>query len=193
MPYYGKGLEEIPSLTGKQITEILVFQSLQELSLQIKADIYSFLSQKEEYSEILGNFLRDAGEKHGEEDWFKQLPLDVLGRGASRGKKEKKKRKKKGKKVPDHWVLFKGMKLSSSIKGEVEIMFETIKDLTEKLDAMEEAKKAVDELKNLGLGNEVNYICFIKDGVLKKIIIKPVDPETVEKFSFSKSFTSVLA
>jgi len=182
-------------LTGKQITEIVTFHSLQELSLQIEADIYSFLSQKEEYSERLGNFLRDAEDKHSDEDWFKQLSLDKLGGGSSSEKKGKKKgsKKKKGKKEPDHWILFKGMQLSSSIQAEAEIMFNTIEALSQKLDEMEEAKKAVEELRSVGLGSEVNYICFIQDGVLKKIIIKPVDPETVEKFSFTKGFTSVLS
>ena len=85
------------------------------------------------------------------------------------------------------------MQLSSSIQGEAEIMFNTIEALSQKLDEMEEAKKAVEELRNVGLGSEVNYICFIKDGVLKNIIIKPVDPETVKKFSFSKGFTSMLS
>ena len=182
-------------MTGKQITEIVTFHSLHELSLQIEADIYSFLSQKGEYSERLGNFLRDAEEKHGEEDWFKQLSLDKLGGGSSREKKRKKKKgsKKKGKKAPDHWILFKGIQLSSRIQGEAEIMFHTIEALSQKLDEMEEAKNAVKELGNIGLGSEVNYICFIQDGVIKKIIIKPVDPEMVEKFSFTKGFTSMLS
>ena len=180
-------------MTGKQITEIVTFHSLQELSLQIEADIYSFLSQKEEYSERLGNFLRDAEEKHGKEDWFKQLSIDKLGGEKSSNKKRKKKGSKKKGKTPDNWILFKGMQLSSSIQGEAEIMFNTIEALSQKLDEMEEAKKAVEELRNVGLGSEVNYICFIKDGVLKNIIIKPVDPETVEKFSFSKGFTSMLS
>ena len=75
------------SLTSRQTTEIVTFHSLQELSLKIEADIYSFLSQKEEYSERLGNFLRDAEDKHGGEDWFKQLSLDKLGGGKSSNKR----------------------------------------------------------------------------------------------------------
>ena len=51
----------------------------------------------------------------------------------------------------------------------------------------------VEELKNIGLGNEVNYICLIKDGILEKIVIKPIDSDTVEKFSFSKGFSSIIS
>ena len=178
-------------MTGRLVTEIITLRSLQDLALQIEADLYSYLSQKEEISERLGNFLRDAEEKYGEEDWFKQLSLDKLGGGG--GSKGKKKKKKKGKKTPDNWVPFKGMLLSSSIQGEAEIMFETIGELSKKVDALEDVKAAVEELKNIGLGNEVNYICLIKDGILEKIVIKPIDSDTVEKFSFSKGFSSMIS
>ncbi len=179
-------------MTGRLVTEIITLHSLQDLSLQIEADIFSYLSQKEEISENLGNFLRDAEEKYGEETWFKQLSFDKLnGRGSKNGKKNKK--KKKGKKTPDNWVPFKGMLLSSTIQGEAEIMFETIEALSKKHNALENVKAAVEELKKIGLGNEVNYICLIKDGVLEKIVIKPIDADTKKKFSFKKGFSSMIS
>jgi len=178
-------------LTGRLVTEIITLHSLQDLSLQIEADIFSYLSQKEEISENLGNFLRDSEEKYGEETWFKQLSFDKLnGRGSKNGKKSK---KKKGKKTPDNWVLFKGMLLSSTIQGEAEIMFETIEALSKKHNALENVKAAIEELKKIGLGNEVNYICLIKDGVLEKIVIKPIDADTKAKFSFKKGFSSMIS
>ena len=179
-------------LTGRLVTEIITLRSLQDIALLIEADLYSYLSQKEEISERLGNFLRDAEDKYGEEDWFKQFSLDKLGGGGSKDGKKRKK-KKKSKKTPDNWVPFKGMLLSSSIQGEAEIMFETIGELSRKHDALENVKAAVEELKNIGIGNEVNYICFIKDGILEKIVIKPIDSDTVEKFSFAKGFSSMIS
>lgn len=157
----------------------------------IEADIFSYLSQKEELSERLGNFLRDSQENYGgEKDWVKQFSEKFGRRGDSKSSKNGKK-KKKGKKTPNNWVSFKGMLLSSSIHGEVEIMFEAIEALSRKHDALENVKIAIEELKNVGFGNEVNYICFIKDGVLEKIVIKPIEAATVEKFSFTKEFSSM--
>ena len=54
-------------------------------------------------------------------------------------------------------------------------------------------KAAIEELKKIGLGNEVNYICLIKDGVLEKIVIKPIDADTKAKFSFNKVFSSMIS
>ena len=47
--------------------------------------------------------------------------------------------------------------------------------------------------KKIGLGNEVNYICLIKDGVLEKIVIKPIVADTKTKFSFKKGFSSMIS
>jgi hypothetical protein len=132
-------------LTGRLVTEVVILRSLQDLAVQIDADISSYLSLKEEYSERLGNFLREAEEEYGDEDWYKQLSLDNLGKGGGRSKK------KKGKKGggSDEWIPFKGLQLSASVKGEAEIMFETIEAITEKLEALEEAKESIGELRNV--------------------------------------------
>lgn len=176
-------------MTSRLVTEVVILRSLQDLAVQIDADISSYLSLKEEYSERLGNFLREAEEEYGDEDWYKQLSLDNLGKGGGRSKK------KKGKKGggSDEWIPFKGLQLSASVKGEAEIMFETIEAITEKLEALEEAKESIGELRNVGLGNEVDYICFVKDGVVEKIVIKPSDADSEGKFTYNKGFTVIRA
>jgi len=173
-------------MTGRLVTHVMIFRSLKELAELIDSEISSYLSQKEEYSESLGNFLRGAEEEYGDEDWFKQHSLEKLGKG----RKKKKKGKKGG---PDHWITFKSMLLSSSVQGEAEIMFETIEAIEEKLEELEEAKESVEDLRSVGLGNEVEYICFVKDGVVSKIVIKPTDAEAERKFAFNRGFTAISA
>lgn len=168
-------------MTGRLVTEIMTFSTLQDLAELIGAEISLYTSRKEEYSERLGSFLRDAEEEYGDEDWFKQVSLDKLGKG--KGKK------KKG--VPEHWIPFKGMLLSPSVQGEAEIMFETIEAIEEKLEMLEEAKESVEDLRSVGLGNEVEYVCLVKDGVVSKILIKPTDAEAREKFAFNRGFTAI--
>jgi hypothetical protein len=177
-------------LTSRLVTEIITVRSLQELYSQIEAEIDSYLSQKEEYSEGLGNFLREAEEKYGDEDWFKQLSLDKLGEaGKSRQKKDKKKKKRK--KESDDWVPFQGLELSSSAQGEAELMFEAIAKITERLKELTDAKESLDELRKVGLGNDVRYICYLENGVVRKVVIKHIDESVAGKFTFSREFTTI--
>jgi len=177
-------------LTSRLVTEIITVRSLQELYSQIEAEVDSYLSQKEEYSEGLGNFLREAEKKFGDEDWFKQLSLDKLGEaGKSRQKKDKKKKKRK--KESDDWVPFQGLELSSSAQGEAELMFEAIAKITERLKELTDAKESLDELRKVGLGNDVRYICYLENGVVRKVVIKHIDESVAGKFTFNREFTTI--
>lgn len=170
-------------MAGKLVAEIITIRSLQSLERQIEADISLYESQKEEYSERLGNFLREAEEMYGVESWFKELSLENIGK-PRKGDKKKKKGESSG------WVLFKSLELSSNIQGEAEIMFETLQLLTEKLEDLRATRETIEELKNVGLGNEVIYNCFMKDGVLSKIVLKTAE-EKEPKFTFSQGFSKL--
>ncbi len=181
-------------MTGRLVTEIQTVRSLKELAVQIDDTIAFYLSLKEEYSQLLGGFLRDAEEKYGEEDWFKQLSMDKLGKAGGKQKKKKGEKKKKGKAVePEGWIPFKSMYLSSSVQGEAEVMFEVIEAIESKLVELEEVKESIEDLRDVGLGNEVEYVCYLIDGVVKKIVIKPTDYTEVDKFTFNMGFTAIKA
>ena len=169
-------------MNGRLVTEIVTIRSLQELQTRLEAESESYLSQKEEISERLGNFLREAEEEHGDEDWFKQLDLEKLG-----GKKKDKKRK------GSDWVQFQGIELSSSLQGEAEVMFEAISKISEKLEALGRGIESLEELRKVGLGNDIRYICYIEEGVLRKIVVNPVDDDALARFTFNKGFTVIQA
>jgi len=172
-------------------------RSLQELATLVEDEISRYLFRKEEHSERLGNFLRESEEKHGGEDWFKRLSLgEKLPKGKAKAKKKEKggkKKKKKGKKggVPEEWVPFQSMLLSSSVQGEAELMFDAIEAITAKVEELEEAKASIEELRSVGLGDDVRYLVLLRDGVPKKIVIKPTGAEAVQKFKFSRGFTAL--
>ncbi len=168
-------------MNGRLVTEIVTIRSLQELQTRLEAERESYLSQKEEISERLGNFLREAEEEHGDEDWFKQLDLEKLGK--------KNDKKKKG----SDWIQFQGLELSSSLQGEAEVMFEAISKISEKLDALSRGIESLEELRKVGLGNDVRYICYLEEGVLRKIVLKPVDDDALAKFTFNRGFTVIQA
>ena len=182
-------------MTGRLVTDVIDTRSLQELATLVEDEISRYLFRKEEYSERLGNFLRESEEKYGGEDWFKRLSLgEKLPKGKAKAKKKEKggkKKKKKGKKggIPEEWVSFQSMLLSSSVQGEAELMFEAIEAITAKVEELEEAKASIEELRNVGLGDDVRYLVLLRDGVPKKIVIKPTGAEAIQKFKFSRGFT----
>jgi predicted secreted protein len=165
-------------MNGRLVTEIITIRSLQDLQTRLEAENESYLSQKEEISERLGNFLRETEEEHGDEDWFKQLDLEKLG-------SKKNDKKKKG----SDWVQFQGLELSSSLQGEAEVMFEAISKISEKLEALSKGIESLEELRKIGLGNDIRYICYIEEGVLRKIVIKPLDDNALTRFTFNRGFT----
>ncbi len=169
-------------MKGRLVTEIVTIRSLQELQTRLESENESYLSQKEEISERLGNFLRETEEEHGDEDWFKQLDLEKLG-------SKKSDKKKKG----SDWIQFQGLELSSSLQGEAEVMFEAISKISEKLEALSKGIESLEELRKIGLGNDIRYICYIEEGVLRKIVIKPLDDNALTTFTFNRGFTAFQA
>jgi hypothetical protein len=173
-------------LKGRIVTEIVTIRSLQELQTRLEAENESYLSQKEEISERLGNFLRETEEEHGDEDWFKQLDLEKLG-SKKRDKKSDKKKKS------SDWIQFQGIELSSSLQGEAEVMFEAISKISEKVEALGGVIESLEELRKVGFGNDVRYICYLDDGILSKIVLKPLDDDALAKFTFNRGFTVLQA
>jgi hypothetical protein len=70
-------------------------------------------------------------------------------------------------------------------------MFEAIEAISVRIERLEEAKTSIEELSNVGFGEEVKFMVFIKEGVPDKIAIKPVEEGTTGKFTFSKGFSVV--
>ena len=183
-------------MTGRLVTEVMGISSLRELANLVDKEISQYFSQRERYRERLGDFLRESEEKYRDEDWFKLLSLGEKlpkNRGKSEKKGDKKKKRKKGKKgeSPDDWIPFKGLLLSSSIQGEAELMFEAIESISARIEGLEEAKTSIEELRNVGFGEEVKFMVFLKEGVPDKIAIKPVEEGATGKFTFSKGFSVV--
>lgn len=178
-------------MTGRLATEFMETSYLHELVTIVERSISHYTSKKEEYSERLGNFLRESEEKYGNEDWFKQLSLgEKLPKGKTKSK-EKGGKKKRGKKEkePGEWIPFHSLYLSSSVQSEAEIIFEVIEVITARIGALEEAKKSIEELRSVGIGEDAVYIVLLNEGVPEKIVIKPSGAEAAQKFTYNKGFT----
>lgn len=173
------------------VIEIRDFFSLREIVEDLEERIAQYSLVKEEYSRELGSYLRKTEEKYGDEDWFKRLSLHKLNGSGKEGKKEDKRRekRKKGRTASSSWVPYKGLSLSSTDQGEMELLFEATEELGKKIDKLIEVKKVVEELMKVGVGENLKYRIYIRGGVPQKIVLRPKEGE--ERFTLNMVFSTI--
>jgi hypothetical protein len=169
-------------MVNEMVTEIRSFYSLKELSENLEEEASFCKTASEEYGERLGTILRDNEAAHGEENWFKELS------GLQKSPKESKSKKKgkgkgKGKKkgAKSGWIQFKDIMLSTKNHGEAQILFDAIEDLKGKVTRLEKIRENVEDLKRLGLGENIIYIAYMHEGIPEKIVLHKKNGEELEK------------
>jgi hypothetical protein len=169
------------------LTEIRTFYSLKEIREMVEAGISQYKLLLEDYSQWLGSLLRNPETAKSQEQMKKFAELQkVLRTGGRKG--GRKEEKKVG--VSTEWVQFKDVMLSADALGEAEVLFEAIEELKSKIDKLERAKNSIIDLERYGLGKELLFIAFIRDGVPEKIVFKPKKGFGVpEKFEFEADFS----
>jgi prefoldin subunit 5 len=156
---------------------------LKELSENLEEEINSYKAVVEEYRQRLGSLLREMEAVHGNEEWFKKL--SALQKSS---KKEKGKGKKPG--LPD-WITFKDIMLSKDVQGEAQMLFEAIEEINDKLVRLTKIKETIEDLRKLGLGEDVLYVAYMRDEVPERIVLrKRGGRETVKKFEFVATFSA---
>jgi len=172
---------------GDLLTEIRTFYSLKEIREGIEADINQYKLLLEDYSQWLGSLLRSPESAKNQERMKKAAEFQKVLRTGGR-----KSSKKEGKKLDTstEWVQFKDIMLCADELGEAEILFEATEELKDKIEKLEKAKNSIIDLERYGLGKEVLYITYIRDGVPEKIVFKSKKGiETTEKFEFLADFS----
>ncbi|MEM3628139.1 MAG: hypothetical protein QXD34_04810 [Candidatus Bathyarchaeia archaeon] len=167
-------------------TEIRTFSSIREIRETVEAEISQYKALLEDYSQWLGTLLRNP-ESSKNPEWAKKVSelQKILKSGSSRsGKKEEKPS------YSSEWVEFKDLMLCADEFGEIEIIFEAVEELKNKINKLEKAKNSLTELERYGFGKNVVYVTYIQNGVPEKIAIKPKKTlENEEKFKFVADFS----
>ncbi|MGD2066077.1 MAG: hypothetical protein PVI43_02765 [Candidatus Bathyarchaeota archaeon] len=162
------------------VTEIRNFYSLRDLSEELEEQISFYKYLSDEYGQRLGSLLREKAETDGDKEWFKELSGF---QNASGDSKSKGKGKKKGKKAG--WVQFKDLMLSTEDYGEAQILFDAIEEIRDKVVQLEKILGNIEDLKRLGLGENIVYIAYLNEGVPEKIVLnKEPGDEFGKKFEF---------
>jgi hypothetical protein len=166
------------------VTEIRYFHSLKELSENLEEEIGFCKAAAEEYGQRLGSLLREKETTHGDEDWFKELsglqkaPKENKSKGKGKGKG-----KKKGAK--SGWIQFKDLMLSKEEYGEAQILFDAIEALKSRITQLEKVNETIEDLKRLGLGENIVYMTYLHEGIPEKIVLnKKNGDEFGKRFEF---------
>lgn len=154
----------------------------------VEAEMSQHKALLEDYSQWLGTLLRNP-ESSKNPEWAKKVSelQKVLKSGSRKsGKKEEKPA------YSSEWVEFKDLMLCADEFGEVEIIFEAVEELKNKVDRLEKARNSLAELERYGFGKNVVYVTYIREGVPEKIAVKPKKTlESEEKFRFVADFSVV--
>lgn len=179
------------------VTEIRNFYSLRELSDNLEEELSLCKAVNEEYGERLGSILRSNEPDHKDEEWFKALSglqssakdSKSKDKGKDKGKsKGKGKGKKKGAK--SGWIQFKDLMLSTENHGAAQLLFDAIEELKTKITRLEKLIDDVNDLKRLGLGENILYISYLRDGIPEKIVLhKKNQDETGGRFEFNTTIS----
>lgn len=161
------------------ITEIRTFYSLKNIQRTIDEEIKQYKSLLDEYSQWLGSFLRDFEEIYSNQEWFRKLERTLKSRGRTR--KRKSETEELG--LSLEWIPFKNLMLCANERGEAEILFEAIEEINKKIDRMDKVKNTLEDLERSGLGKDVSYITYLRDGIPEKIVLRhKKDTDFAEKF-----------
>jgi len=174
-------------------TEVRSFYSLGELREALEEEIAQYRSIVEEYSQWLGLFLRDSEASYGDKEWFKNL--SAMQKAIKVKKKPQKTEKKQGKKKKQEamaadWIPYRDIMLCASEQGQAEMVFEAIEEINDKIDKLEKIKNTFGELEKSGLGKDITYIAFLRDGVPEKLVLRhKKGEELAERFKFITEFS----
>lgn len=156
-------------------TEIRTFTTLKELGDYLAENLDQYRMLYEDYSQWLGSLLRSCEETHKNEAWYqnsvalqKSLPTAKKKASGKAGKKKGKGKKSKS----SVWVQSGDIVLSSTEQGQIEVLFEAIEKINDKIQDMEKFKATVQQLERIGLGKNVNYIVYIEDDIPRKIVVR---------------------
>jgi len=165
------------------VTEIRYFHSLKELSENLEEEISFCKTAGEEYGQRLGSLLREKETTHGDEDWFKEL--SGLQKTSKEGKSKAKNKGKKNKGGKSDWIQFKDIMISKEEYGEAQILFDAIEYLKDRITQLEKVKGNIEDLKRLGLGENIVYITYLREGIPEKIVLNKKNGEEFgKKFEF---------
>jgi len=171
------------------LTEIRTFYSLKEIRENIDSGMGQYKLLLDDYSQWLGTLLRNPETSRDKERAKKTAELQKIFRAGVRKGRNKEEKKVS---VSTEWIQFKDIMLSADELGEAEMLFDAIEELRGKIEKLERAKNSIIDLERYGLGKELLYITYIRDGVPEKLVFIPKNNVNItEKFKFMTEFSTV--
>lgn len=141
---------------------VLKFDSIIEVRQYLKELLRSYEKEYDKSSNKVGLLLRAQGEKGMEV---------VMSEGWSR--------------VGDMYV-----NTENSKKGKVEVLFQLVTDMKPRVKKTEEVLKGFDAVEALPIGENTDFLLYMRMGVPERLIVEPAEPKP-EAYSFNGTYLTV--
>ena len=158
------------------------------IALQIK----ELEKQIDEYSKLIGEKIRTA-EKSGEKDEeFDEFKAKLQGKDNDPKSKNKKKKTKSRKQKSNKWFELDGVQIFNEmgLKGELELYFEAIEFLKERLENLQKIKKTVDGIIDKGLKDDMGCIVYHELNMPYQIAFQKSNVQR-KKFTFKSTIEAI--
>ena len=163
-----------------QERELIKFNTVSELQLALKKELDLMQKKSEEYSKLIGEKLRS-------EQTANSTEFDEI-KAALEGPKDPKKKPTK-KKESTQWKQFESVQIYDgiSMKGELEIYFQTLEELKAKVEKLKKIAESVDKLVSQGLKKELGGLVMMS-GDLSFRITFVGSGQSKPKFAYKSIF-----
>jgi len=160
----------------------------EDIALQIK----ELEKQIDEYSKLIGEKIRTAQESGEKDEEFNELKAKLQGKDDDPKSKNKKKKTKSRKQKNTKWFELDGVQIFNEmgLKGELELYFEAIEFLKERLENLQKIKKTVDGIIDKGLKDDMGCIVYHELNMPYQIAFQKSNVQR-KKFSFKSTIEAI--
>ena len=181
-------------------SQILVFESINEMIKFMDDNIHLHRSKLLEYEDEIGQMLRQSGNDTVDEKLTSERFDNLVHEKQASTENTKKHNKKieKEKKVKSivtknstNWRVYSDIQIYTDIpnKGVTEIYFEAVNELKVILEKFDKIKETLSQITTIELNN-MFYMVYVKNGIPEKLVLLPQQKQKNNKFIFKTIFES---
>ena len=182
------------------VSPVSRYHSKEDMREAIALQIKELEKQIDEYSKLIGEKIRIAQESGEQDEEFNELKAKLQGTdddpknktNKNKTNKNKTKKKKSKKQKSTKWFELDGVQIFNEmgLKGELELYFEAVEFLNERLENLQKIKKTVDGIIDKGLKDDMSCIVYHELNMPYQIAFQKSNVQR-KKFSFKSTIEAI--